>query len=490
MNEIPSTVSRGGKKRRDLSISGLPIDSADLVVQARELAWTGQHSQAIKLAAQALDLLSQAGEMEEAQESLDLLDTRAESYIALGKLDLAAQDIAAMVKLANAEHRPELKALALNRKAFLQMRLGDLKGAVKTATTATQTKHTSPILRATSLFRLGEAQFRTGNNEAAIQTAEQAISLFQSAGDKSGTGRAYWVMSVAYFYLGRVEESRHAAQSALEICQGSGDWYGTGNALIGYSNTDVDFAERIQHLQQALQAFDAAGYRERKTVILVNLGLAYYELGLYHHARRLQSEAVETSRAMGAKVSLAYGLINLVEAELKTNALDMVQAQLDELTAITPGLNDPIHNAALAILFGDLALTEGNPSSAIQHYQTAVQIAHLAGLGNENIFLTKLSQAYLAEGSDPTAALQATTEATNLHRNQAFAKPDGFTTQEIWWCHALALSANRKTRESHEALERAYDLLLESITSLRDEGLRRNYLNKVNVNRKIITAWI
>ena len=36
----------------------------------------------------------------------------------------------------------------------------------------------------------------------------------------------------------------------------------------------------------------------------------------------------------------------------------------------------------------------------------------------------------------------------------------------------------------------AYDFLLQGIASLRDAGLRRNYLNKVAINREIIQAWV
>src|SRR5262249_52123016 len=40
------------------------------------------------------------------------------------------------------------------------------------------------------------------------------------------------------------------------------------------------------------------------------------------------------------------------------------------------------------------------------------------------------------------------------------------------------------------ALERAYGFLLEGIASLSDEGLRRNYLNKIEANREIVAAWL
>jgi murein endopeptidase len=67
----------------------------ELVARVRELAWSGQHAQAIELAAQALTV-----EKILPAEQMDLLDLRAESYIALGKLDLAAEDAAAMASLA------------------------------------------------------------------------------------------------------------------------------------------------------------------------------------------------------------------------------------------------------------------------------------------------------------------------------------------------------------------------------------------------------
>ncbi|MBK7317147.1 GAF domain-containing protein [Candidatus Villigracilis affinis] len=68
--------------------------------------------------------------------------------------------------------------------------------------------------------------------------------------------------------------------------------------------------------------------------------------------------------------------------------------------------------------------------------------------------------------------------------------PKPLASQYIWWWHAQALNANKKTREAREALDRAYDFLLEGITNIRDAGLRRNALNKVEDNRKILQFWV
>src|SRR5215216_707920 len=105
------------------------MDNAQTIVeQVHQLAWTGQHAQAVDLASQAL---SSSGLKPGIQ--MDLLDLRAESYIAQGKLDLAAKDAAAMFKIANAEKIPALQAQAFHRKAHVQINKGDLKAALKTA---------------------------------------------------------------------------------------------------------------------------------------------------------------------------------------------------------------------------------------------------------------------------------------------------------------------------------------------------------------------
>src|SRR5258706_11393492 len=89
------------------------IDAALLSIH--DLAWTGQHAQAIDLATQALS----APKIKPAAH-MALLDLRAESYVALGQLDLASQDAARMVKLSKTAKQARLKAQALNRQALVQ----------------------------------------------------------------------------------------------------------------------------------------------------------------------------------------------------------------------------------------------------------------------------------------------------------------------------------------------------------------------------------
>jgi len=477
----------GGKKVIRKTKGGATIRGPQLSVveHVRQLAWTGQHTPAIDSATGAL-----SAPKIKPVEQMTLLDLRAESFIAIGKLDLASKDAKAMMKLAKSQiANHQLRATALNRLALVQMRTGDLKAAVKNAAAAVKTKHNSPALRAESLYRLSEAQFRTRQSEAAIETAQTAIALYQELGDLSGAGRAYWSLANSYSYLNRAEDSRRSAGAALELCQKTGDLYGIGNALNALSNTDVDIAENIQHYQQAQRAFESAGYIERQAMVLGNLAITYMDLGLYPHSRHLQSEVINITRAMGAKSILVTGLGNIIEMELILCALDETRMHQQELEKLAPELGDPAREVYLFSIRASLAFATGDLKTAIRHQKSALKIDRKVQTGNEHIFLTELAKMHLAAG-DPAAALKATVKATALHRAQNFARPEGFSSQFIWWKHAQALNANKKTKEARKALERAYDFLLESISSIRDAGLRRNALNKVEDNRKLLLYWV
>lgn len=94
-----------------------------------DLAWAGQHAQAIELATAALATTALT-----VADRLDLLDLRAESFIAQGHLARASAD--EMLDLANRAKAAGPKAQARNRLALVQMRGGDLKAAVATANAA------------------------------------------------------------------------------------------------------------------------------------------------------------------------------------------------------------------------------------------------------------------------------------------------------------------------------------------------------------------
>ena len=454
--------------------------------RVRELAWSGRHSEAIAHCTKALTASRLSVE-----EQVDLHDLRAESAIALGQLDRAAEDAGVMIELAAAASEPALRARALIRKALVEMRRGDLKPGVRTASSAVNAAKQCgrQALIAEGQLCLSEALMRTKRFDAAIRTAQEAFERFTTEANASGAGRAQWVMAITNFTQGLGGESRVHAQAALRLCRQAGDQYGVGNALNALAATEIDLTQNMARLQQAIRAFEAAGYAERRAGVLGNLANAYLDLGLYSHSRRLQTELVELNRRMGTKLALIYALNNLSTVEVRLGALAAARLHIEECEALVPGLGDPTMEASLACGLSELALAEGDAARAVRFGQKAVRITRSMGSTDDPSRLALLGRAHLSNG-ELAAALRVTAKASEIHRAQAFARPDAGPRQDIWWWHSQALTEDGRIDEARASLEQAYKLLLQGIAGLRDEGLRRSYLNKVLVNREIIKAWV
>ena len=105
--------------RQTVSLSKAKIN--ELLTQARDLAWAGQHAKAIELCTQALDAIG-VGNSRTAQIQMDLLDLRAESNDALLNIDALQTDAKIMMRIANAApSSPKGKKLELKMKRLSQL---------------------------------------------------------------------------------------------------------------------------------------------------------------------------------------------------------------------------------------------------------------------------------------------------------------------------------------------------------------------------------
>ena len=460
--------------------------------QVGDLAWAGQHEKAVELATAALSAPRSSAALR-----LELLDLRAESRIALTDLDAASADATAMLALARAARSPAFKAQAQNRQALVQMRQGEFRAAVVTATAALKSARLAgkKALVALCLLRLAEAQFRDDSSDEAIRIASEAVALFQSLGQPAGQGRALWAVAAAQSRLGHAAEANQAAGDALALGRSCGDLYGVGNALNMLMFDEPDLGTRLRLLNQALAAFEAAGYLERQGVVTYNLGVAYGNLGLHRRARRLNRAARDIRSRAGARANVGdyVGgfLLGSAFLEMDMGHLAAARRLLAEADAIDfDSAQNRLVRYFQVMAHGRLAVLEGDPPNALRHYKHAVKLGRADEFAAAEMnALADLAQVHLTLGN-PGAALAATRRATRMHRAHDLAALQGMNPPLIWWRHSQALQANGEAAAAREALGMAYRFMQEGIGGLRDEGLRRNCLNKIDGHREIVHAWI
>jgi tetratricopeptide (TPR) repeat protein len=451
----------------------------EMLSQARDFAWAGQHTKTIEICTQALDAIGK-GNSRTIQIQMDLLNTRSESNFILLLNDAMQKDAKLMMQIANtAPSSPKkrkfaLKARALIWKALEQNRQNNIEQSIKTLANALKTARLSKQkdLEAESLFWLGIY-------DQSIQPLQKSVDLFLSLGNKPRESLALALLAFQYKIVGKIEEARDAAQTALTISNQIGYNVGKGQALSILAQMEFDLGRSLNLDKQSYQSFKAAGHLVGLTSITNNLGYSYSQLGLYPRALRFYQKSLDGFPGRG------YPLSNIAHVEIELNTLDLARKHVAELRSLQ---NDRNITAFTEELNGRIKLSEGNPKAAIRYIKKAIRISQKAELTREIGEFALLGQAYLAD-RNPTAALKATTRAVNKHRKLEFPIVDDHPSQNIWWRHMQAQHANKKYKESDKALEMAYDFLLKGIENTRDDGLRRNYLNKVRINREIIQAW-
>jgi GAF domain-containing protein/CheY-like chemotaxis protein len=449
------------------------VEDRNIVEQVHELAWKGRQLQAIELATQAL-----SEPKIKPAEQMDLLDLRAESYFYILKHDLAKKDVRRMEQLAKMAKKPAMRAQAFVRKAQLQAGQSREEEALRTAKSALKFARQSKqkYLEAEALLWMANTQ----SGMTAIKLAENAVDLFLSLGISYKAGRAVCDTAIKYLLMGQNEEAHRSAQTALTMCEAAGDNLGKGRALsvLGQLEKDVSLSIRIQ--KQSYQAYDAAGALNGVSGITSNIGYSYSLLGLFPRATRYSQKSLEINPGN------FYPFTNKTGIEIEQHDLDHARRNITVLRSFANGKREL---AIVQELEGRISLLEGNPKAAIQHFKKAISFFHEIEPRAEIGQLALLGQAYLAQGN-LAAALKATSRSTAMHRALKFPVVDDHPSQNIWWQHMLVLRSNGKKTEAQEALKMSYDFLLQGIASLHDDGLRRNYLNKVSANREIIQAWV
>ena len=461
------------------TVGGTELDAV------RDLAWAGQHERAIEECSRALADVALSQTQRPAW-----LDLRSASLAARGRLQAATEDAQTMLHMAWQQRQPAAVIRAQNRLAQVLMRQGRFAPALKSAREAVRLaqRHDRALL-AKSLLRLGEAQLRSTQTRAAMASAGRAIALYEEVGNRIGLGRAHWLKAFIHSRRSEDARSRAAALRAVDLARDCGDEFGLGNALNVLCITSKDIAERIALSQQAEQAFDRSGDIFGLSLTLGNLSLTYAELGLYRRAFRLGEDFFETLRHSGARQNVAFTFGSMLSWKIALGELDAVTARWPEYEALITDLEEPLTQAHHDLIASELALARGDAIGAEKVLRATLERKRPGLDSDETAGWLALARAFLAQGR-PEDALRVSERVAKQHRGQGYGRATQGRSQEIWWRHAQALAANGRDEEAWEALRQAHELLLDAVRNVHDEGLRRSFLNKVEVNREIVRAWL
>lgn len=381
-----------------------------------------------------------------------------------------------------------LKIQTLTRLVMSCWQAGELNKGMSYAETAVSLAQQTnlPDLQADTLVKLGRIHEQQGSFAIAKEKFEQALILARQANDLELQGNTLIRLGSIAYRVGQLEQMETYLQEALQIRQSLGNREGEASTYNMLGIASKDLARRRTYFEKALHIFAATNHRERQAMMDNNLGLVYWGLGLYHRAEAYFEQAIFFARDTGSLSHLSMYLDSLGRCYVDMGRFRTAQSVFAEGRQVAQETGSQPDEALCTLGLGRVALCLGQVDEAVRELETAVsqfsqrdmhaeQAAALAWLGATN-----------RQRGKHTKARQQTSEAVALLQSV-----DNFSTeylpQEVWWQHYLT---HQHQPEAWDILNTACQIMLSGIAHLSDEGLRRNYLNKVIVNQNIVQAWV
>ncbi len=450
------------------------------------------HRSAVRCYDQALEFAQCLGDAVEPLTCYDLLAGRAEANSRLAQHQAQESDLSAMADIARSLDDIPRQIEVMNRQVALKCMVGEFTKALHLGdqTLTLARKIGDPRLIVDSLDALGEVYFRMGETEKAYAYHKQALPLCREMGDLSREAHILWRLGAWARVLEGPTVANGYMTASLELQRALGNHGGVADALNELALLSPDYAQQRDYHEQSLEIAQHIGDRTRQVRSFNNLGLTYWYLGLYPRARAYLEQAVQMARETTSRSRMLPLLESMGRVYLALEDYESAQRTFEEGLALAQELGEfygrSFHQLGLGQVFWQNGELEAARDLFVEAHAIQQERKMLAALFTTQAWWGAIS---LALGDWPKA-MQHTQEAL---QTLEIVRNGEFPPQEVWWYRYQVLRAApdpaKYANEAWEALQQAYKAMMEGIATLSDEGLRRNYLNKVKINRDIITEW-
>ena len=347
-------------------------------------------------------------------------------------------------------------------------------------------------LAAQALASQAWALDRTGSMDGAAATIEQARTLFENAGDRSGAAHAMQVKGTLLYDKGDFSGARSAFEQALKVSQEIGTLRAQAEALNSLGNVDYDLGQlddarrsyedslAIQRTlgskdaiagalgnlanvldsmgdlkgarlrqAEALEAFREAHDARGEASTLNNLGNVMSELGDLRSAKHRYEESLKIQDGIGYRRGRGFSLEALADVLREQDQLDEARRTAEEASDLRRELGDQNNLATSQIQIAQIAFDQGQYATVEDLVRPAVEAfqknksAQQEALGRSLIALAQL------ELQKNTEALATAEAAAKLAQQGSDKAPPFFAAITL----ARAQAANGQTAEAKRGLQ-------------------------------------
>lgn len=449
------------------------------------------NAEAVVHYSQALDALERLPGPVDPVLSYELHLAREAIYDLLGEREKQAGDLRALEKLAKRLDDDRRMTAAL-RQGNYYLSTGDYSTAhlyleqTLQRARAEDDRHRE----ATSLSLLGKFHGDLGDSTAAQDHFKQALAIHRAIGDYLGEVKDLSSLGTAYSFVGDYPAAKDYYKQSLALSQSTKNFQMEGYNLcsLGRLSRQLGHLEAAQEYNsQALTIMRAIGHRYIEVYCLQELGNLHYILGDCMLARKTLEQAANISSHVGNLRGEGYALsdLGLVYHSLGDDEMALAHCKQgrDRLCVV----GDRWGEGGSWNYIGQALEGLGDLDAASEAYGQALTIKREIGQNAWAVEdLTGLARVALAQGR-MAEALKQVDEAL------AWIAQHGITGLElsllVYLTAYQVLDAAGYVERAGAVLTEAHDLLMERAAKIRDEKLRRSFLENVAAHREILAAY-
>jgi signal transduction histidine kinase len=426
-------------------------------------------------------------------EEYELRLARVEANDYLGQHQAKKDDLTIMLELAQGMGDTKRRIMALSKLSFTLADMGEVDEAKEAGEAGLRLARQigDQGLEADCLCMLGWGVVLHGYHQQTIDYFEAAIDAARAAENLAAKAFATTFLSFPYVSIGQDEKANALGRQGLRLAKKLADRRQEVWSYVNLGVVSRDLASSRAYFQQAEDLARAIDFRAAIVGLENNIAMLYWRFGLYGRALAYAQSAIAAARKYGTE-SLVYTSVDtLARIAYSSGDLPLAQDAYAELIEIGRATDNVSALSFGTLGLGLVAMEENRLDDALEDLQQAVALFDDTDqLIEHAISLSALSAAHMKMGAY-ARALEASSAATALVDGKQLAAT-GYPTQDIWWQHYVVLSQGDgdETGATWELLEKARELMFSAIETTGDEGLRRNYLNKVPVNRRLSEAWV
>jgi DNA-binding SARP family transcriptional activator len=339
-----------------------------------------------------------------------------------------------------------------------------------------------------AVLALAFAQRQLGQSVQAARSAEQALSLARACASTEGIVRALTMKGHSHLRQGQYVEALSVYHEARSVAHEHSLRCCLGDALhqiAWIQSYQGALVASLATAQEALNIWRDLGVTGREASTLQNLAYTLAQLGRTAESLRALEQASRICEQLGEPVRVAVNQYHLADTmlyhddALAVQAIAITQAALATFRAH----DQPGWEAATLSTEGHAQLIAEQHAAALDTFCRAYalyeQLEELAFLPE---LLACQGLAYLGLGQ-PEQALDCTRRAL-LALAQGEVSDEAIP--EIYYAHAMALTASGKQEQARDYLGRAYQNLLAAAAQLDEEAARQAFFHHNPATRRLM----